>query len=153
METCAARARDSSAVFDCPCKTLPSKQPQKVGNASSQLPHIHTQSLHTQSTLLCPFPISFPPAAPSDSFPAQHPGINMGGGRVTQVANKAQWDKIMADNAGKAVSQNDLALCGCTEAVPGPPGMHCSIQMFQHTLWACLWALQARLTMFRVFCG
>jgi hypothetical protein len=70
----------------------------------------------------------------------------MGGGRVTQVANKAQWDKIMAENAGKAVSQNDLELCGGTEAVPGPAGMHSSIQMIQHTLCLCLWALQASLT-------
>lgn len=28
----------------------------------------------------------------------------MGGGRVIQVATKEQWDKIMAENPGKAVS-------------------------------------------------
>lgn len=27
----------------------------------------------------------------------------MGGGRVTQVTSKAQWDQIMGENAGKAV--------------------------------------------------
>lgn len=42
--------------------------------------------------------------------------VIMGGGRVTQVTSKAQWDQIMGENAGKAVRDkggrgHDLLQC------------------------------------------
>lgn len=72
-------------------------------------PAAPTSALHfyVQSTAL-----SRSPATRTPYFQQLHSSssnVIMGGGRVIQVATKEQWDKVMAENAGKAVSTTGQA--------------------------------------------